>query len=85
MSKKAIAQRVFSEMINQQRKMVIAAISEQAGLSQAGATTYYNNFKNDKWTNSEKKVKAAAATPVVIDTPLVKKNAIEAMAAVLMR
>ena len=50
-SKKDIAGRIYSEMVGQKRALVIAAMMAQAGLSKAGAGTYYQNFASGKWAS----------------------------------
>lgn len=63
-NKKTIAGSVFASMTEQQnpRKEIIAEMIVQAGLTTAGAATYYNNFRTGVWT---------AVKTEQIDTPVV--------------
>ncbi len=51
-SKKAIAASVFAAMQveGKTRKEILFTMCEKAGLSEAGAATYFNNFKKGLWT-----------------------------------
>ncbi len=51
-SKKAIAAAVFATLTaaGKTRKEVLSDMVSHAGLSQAGAATYFNNFKKGLWT-----------------------------------
>ena len=51
-TKKDLACEVYMEKLGAQRKVVIAAMMERAGLSKAGAGTYYQNFRSGKWATS---------------------------------
>jgi hypothetical protein len=51
-ARKVLALRIFNEKIKDQemsRKEAIAILMEDVGLSAAGASTYYANFKSGKW------------------------------------
>lgn len=47
-SKKEIAVRIFNEMKDAKRKEVVERFQKEAGLTKAGASTYYQNIKNHK-------------------------------------
>ena len=49
-TKKDLAREVWAEMAGMKRALVINAMMARAGLSKAGASTYYQNFKGGKWT-----------------------------------
>lgn len=51
-NKKTIAGTVFLTMTEQgkPRKEIVAEMISQAGLTTAGAATYYNNFRTGIWT-----------------------------------
>lgn len=48
-NKKADARAIFVKMAGQKRKEVITAFVDTVGLSTAGASTYYQNFKSGTW------------------------------------
>lgn len=67
-SKKAIAAAIFIEMSadKKPRKEIIFSMIERAGLTNAGAATYYNNFKTSQWSTAPtttSKVTAAVTVP----------------------
>ncbi len=47
-SKTAIAKQIYDRMIGQSRKAVIDQFVSEAGLTPAGASTYYANFKRQQ-------------------------------------
>ncbi len=52
-AKKVLALKIYKSKINGKkltRKEAIAVLMEEIGLSAAGASTYYANFKNGKWS-----------------------------------
>ncbi len=61
-SKKAVAAAVFTAMnaAGNTRKEIMFTMCEKAGLSEAGAATYYNNFKKGLWT-----LPGVTATPAI--------------------
>lgn len=74
-NKGAIAEQLFIEMNEQQasRKDIIAAFIEQAGMTKAGATTYFHNFKKKHGfrgiagTKERKQTKQQIAEQVYLD------------------
>lgn len=48
-NKKAAARVIFNLNNGQKRKVVIAAFMSELNLSQAGSSTYYQNFKSGTW------------------------------------
>lgn len=48
-SKKTIATRIWNESANKTRAQVIALFVSEAGMTKAGASTYYQNFKSGKY------------------------------------
>ena len=79
-SKKQIAINVYNQYKDQGRKATIAKMVEVAGLSNAGASTYYANCKNGLWktTSPIDVLKAMSNTELVkmyntkAETPVVK-------------
>ncbi len=63
-SKKAIAAAVFARLnaAGKTRKEVLFTMCEEAGLSEAGAATYFNNFKKGLWSLPGA---TAVATPAI--------------------
>lgn len=52
-NKKADARKIFNKLNGKKRKEVIKAFTEEVGLSAAGASTYYQNFKSGTWATTE--------------------------------
>lgn len=49
-SKRAAAAVIYVSMADSARKDVVAAFQDQAGLTEGGAKTYYQNFYSKKWS-----------------------------------
>ena len=49
-TKKEVCGEVFGEMIGMKRGLVISEMMKRSGLSKAGSSTYYQNFKSGKWS-----------------------------------
>jgi len=52
-NKKADARAIFVKLVGKKRKEVITAFVDTVGLSAAGASTYYQNFKSGVWSTAE--------------------------------
>lgn len=52
-NKKADARKIFNKLNGKKRKEVITAFMGTVGLSAAGASTYYQNFKSGVWSTTE--------------------------------
>lgn len=52
-NKKAEARKIFTKLLGKKRKEVIAAFISEVGLSSAGSSTYYQNFKSGTWATTE--------------------------------
>ena len=74
LSKKAIAAAVYVQMTTEgkRRKDIVFTMCEKAGLTEAGASTYYNNFRTGVWKIATPTAVAGAVAPVavVIETPV---------------
>jgi len=77
MTKKQLAEIVFNRLhATSTRKEVIAAMVAEAGMTEAGASTYYSNFKNAA-TGGSQSVVSVVKVPQIDLTKLSDRELVE--------